>query len=136
MSNAEIKKAYVTKYPNQFLLGDEDYTQFIVECTKKTDYVVDFRVYDSIHWAFGEDEPFEKELYLSCSIKWDGCSHFWFGEEEDGKPDGYLHICGLGSYYDHVKLMAYLYEKAFELMEREPLDDEHWDWEYLREVEE
>lgn len=31
----------------------------------------------------------DKDLYLKAWIKWDGCSHFNFGDE-----DGYLHLCG------------------------------------------
>lgn len=33
---------------------------------------------------------FEKgERFIDGYIKWDGCSHFWFGDS-----DGYLHLCG------------------------------------------
>lgn len=123
MSNDKIFRAYEETKPKRlFVLNNDDYAEFIVEVSKSESHFVDFNVYTNVKWGMGDPEPFEKDDYLGCSIKWDGCSHFHFGEEEDRGRDGYLHICGLHSYYEHVKLMEFLYEKAFELMEKEPLD--------------
>jgi hypothetical protein len=37
----------------------------------------------------------EAEPYVRGTIKWDGCSHVYFGDE-----DGYLHLCGRRSFDD------------------------------------
>lgn len=49
--------------------------------------------------------------YLRALIKWDGCSHVYFGEE-----GGYVHICGAESWANHCKLMEWLYKEAIKLM--------------------
>lgn len=77
-------------------------------------------------WVVGDNEPYEVEPYLRCLIKWDSCSHFYFGETPDD-GDGYIHMCGINSYRDHVALLKYLYELAFKTMGREPLDGEKWE---------
>lgn len=59
------------------------------------------------------------EQYLRATIKWDGCSHFTFG---DRNGDGYLHLCGPTAYRAHADLVCHLYRRAFELMGREPED--------------
>lgn len=45
-------------------------------------------------------------------IKWDGCSHFYFGDAEN---DGYLHLCGL----QNVKRFAWTVEEVYRIAERE-----------------
>ncbi len=84
--------------------------------------VVDFEVYEiNARNMDGSLEDFEIgtdkcsiELYLKCAIRWDECSHFWFGDEE-----GYLHICGEEAFKKHNELMDFLHTKALEIMERE-----------------
>lgn len=78
-----------------------------------------------VAWS-GDDkyDPVEFEDYLSCYIKWDSCSHFYFGEkDEEGNRDSYLHVCGAQYYRDHIEIMQYLYKLAFEQMGREPYDN-------------
>ena len=62
------------------------------------------------------------EKYLTATIKWDSCSHFNFGDK-----DGYIHICGAHFYQEHIKLMRWLYNRAFELMGRKPQRGEEWE---------
>jgi len=72
--------------------------------------------------ATGEyTKPHEVEFYLECLIKWDSCCHFTFGE-----GDGYLHLCGVYSLFDHAVLIQHLYETAFELMGEGPEDGQEW----------
>lgn len=47
------------------------------------------------------------ESYLTAMIKWDGCSHFNFGDK-----DGYIHLCGQGCYAKHCALIKYLWDRA------------------------
>lgn len=75
--------------------------------------------------SWGEDDaPAGFEPYLDCLIKWDGCSHVWFGEPtSEGDRTGYLHLCGADDFRKHVALMTELYALAFRRMGREPADD-------------
>lgn len=63
------------------------------------------------------------ENYVNGMIKWDACSHFYFG---DPKNSGYLHLCGATSLRRHHDLIEYLHRRAFELMGRAPDDEEAW----------
>lgn len=57
--------------------------------------------------AWDEDgSPLEFQPYLKCAMKWDGCSHLWFGDE------GYLHICGAECFEKHLFLIKELYRWA------------------------
>lgn len=82
-------------------------------------------VHEVISWTGdGDNTPYEKEHYLNCYIRWDSCSHFWFGElDKDGSPDGYLHICGGNYFRRHCELLNFLYDLAFKRMDREVWDD-------------
>lgn len=84
------------------------------------------KVEEIISWsADGKNEPRESEDYLSCYIKWDSCSHFWFGDlDKDDNHNAYLHICGAQYYRNHYELMRYLYDLAFKEMGREPYDED------------
>lgn len=89
---------------------------------KADTYYAEFVVKEIVAWNL-DGEPLRCEEYLECLIKWDSCSHFWFG---DGDDDGYLHLCGVGDFINHVKLVRWLYNKAFELMGSKPQDGEDW----------
>lgn len=57
-------------------------------------------IYEVSSWSMDDHVPLDSELYLKVYIKWDGCSHFWFGEQE-----GYIHVCGMQAYDDLVKVV-------------------------------
>lgn len=64
----------------------------------------------------------EKALvYLRVLIKWDGCSHVYFG----GSP-GYLHLCGSFNWKKHVKLMEWIYKEAEKLLPQLK-DEDPWE---------
>lgn len=109
-----------------FTLLEDTGFGFQVEVKEQSKFHINFNVYE----ITGRDlkgEAVDLELYLTCSIKWDGCCHFWFGErEDDGQQDGYLHMCGVRSFKNHFRLMKELYQRAFELMGREPEDNVQW----------
>jgi len=74
------------------------------------DYHVDFKVREgtlqpdgSVVYTYFPDsasEPtweFEQaERYFDGTVKWDGCSHFNFGEGEENP--GYMHLCGAAAF--------------------------------------
>jgi hypothetical protein len=101
-------------------LAEEDeggFVQFIVTFTVQK-YLCAFTVHDVTGgWDAETHEPLGVEPYCRGHIKWDGCSHVWFGaEQDDGKPDGYLHLCGAAFWADHVQLMEWLYRQSAELI--------------------
>lgn len=66
-------------------------------------------------WPDNVDEIGDAQPYLSGFVKWDGCSDFDFFE---------THFCGPRDYKTHCSLLRYIYERAHELMGREP--EESW----------
>lgn len=55
------------------------------------------------------------ETYLTGMVKWDGCSHFYFGGKE---KDGYIHLCGKNSVEKHRKIIETIYQKCGSLMKK------------------
>jgi hypothetical protein len=99
---------------------------FVINFTNIEEHYVSFEVEEVVAYELGDKQNYESQLYLTGTIKWDSCSHFWFGERENGEQDGYLHICGVKSFEKHIKLLEFLYKKAFELMNRQPEKGEEW----------
>lgn len=111
------------------LLYDEHgYAVFKIEIEERGQYrdtSFNAEVFEITSWEADDAKtPCDLELYLSCYIKWDSCSHVWFGEKDDkDRQDGYLHICGAEYFKRHCDLMNYLYNLAFDEMGRKPYDD-------------
>lgn len=87
---------------------------FRLTVTERSSHTISGKVEEITSWAAdGSWTPGEAELYLTFYMKWDGCCHVWFGEEDEGgKRDGYLHLCGADSWDKHVALMRWLYKWA------------------------
>ena len=122
---------------DKFYINDE-YGYPIFEVTvlgyedgKYSDVSCEFKVRSISAWeADGSKTPYEDEIeeYLNMTVKWDGCSHLYFGDEvEDGIYNSYHHFCGADSFKKHVRLLHTLYNKAYVYMGREPYDkSEEW----------
>ena len=110
-----IKYLYDNKYP---------IFKIVIEENEYKDSSFNAKVYEVNGWELDiANTPVELELYLSCYIKWDSCSHLWFGEKDDeGIQSGYLHLCGADSFIKHTDLLNYLYYLAFKSMNKEPYD--------------
>ena len=110
----------------RYIVGDN--LGFIVNVEEKSDTSVKFIVEEITSRGADNYDVADTEPYLECYIKWDGCSHFWFGDE-----DGYIHICGVDSYVKHIELIRTLYSLAFVLMEKCELEkypiSKELDWE-------
>ena len=76
---------------------------FLIEWKKIEDHYAEFVLHEVTSWV-GDDEPSAYEQYISGSIKWDGCSHFNFGN------DGYIHLCGKYYFDKHCKIMQAIWE--------------------------
>ncbi len=91
-----------------FLNNKYGYPVFELTVTAKYDSAIDFQVEEITSWNDSErKEPCDKRLYLKGCIKWDGCSHIHFG---DG--DGYIHLCGVDAWKEHVAAMQWIYESV------------------------
>lgn len=95
------------------LINDMGWADFLIEVRPDIEYHMDFEVYEAAGWRENGDVV-DKELYLKGTIKWDGCSHIWFGSA----GDGYIHLCGGGYWEKHNRLMSALYEMAAERIEK------------------
>jgi len=115
-------KGEVAELPLIAHIGDPLFG-FLVYEEEKANYYVNLTVTEVIGVTESTPEVLEQEHYLSCYIKWDGCSHFYFGdiEDEDGesKPSGYLHLCGADAISNHAELLRALFVLAFARMGRE-----------------
>ena len=112
---------------------------FTVVFEKESDTpVLDFKVFEIT--ARGQDEKtgeytvlnYEKEgateerteeleeahTYFRGSIKWDACSHVYFGDE-----DGYLHLCGGMNWKNLMEVMRRVWEYACEKLPEEHSKD-------------
>ncbi len=98
---------------------------FRITFTADQCYGLSATVEEVVGWESDTNEPAMFEPYLTCTIKWDSCSHFNFGHGEE--KDGYIHMCGAYSFRNHAALMEYLYRLAFEAMGRAPMDGEEWE---------
>jgi len=93
------------------------YADFLITTTALYGHSWSFSVYEIGSWQSFDrnnlfDVPCDLEIYINGFIKWDGCSHFWFGDE-----DGYIHICGADEFEKHNKLMTYVYNEANEMIQ-------------------
>jgi hypothetical protein len=99
------------------MLCEDGYTNFLIKIITKGDdlqYFMEFEVYEVDSLDLDDNKaPSEIELYLEGFIKWDGCSHVYFGaKDENGERDGYLHLCGKTHWRRHAEVMMKIYELA------------------------
>ena len=99
------------KMKQENLLSVDGYVNFIIEVTKPdVSHIMSFKVYEVISWECDEEKtPYDKELYVHGDIKWEGCSHIWFGEDDS---EGYLHLCGRSVWERHCGVMSEVFEYA------------------------
>lgn len=91
------------------LIEYDIYPKFLIRYTSdKNEYYCDFEVYVVESWD-NDNTPLDIELYLHGTIKWDGCSHIYFGNTI-GNTNGYIHICGNNSWKIHTIMMETLYK--------------------------
>jgi hypothetical protein len=84
---------------------------FRLTVTERSSHTISGTVEEVTAWNM-DNTAADFALYLTFYMKWDGCCHVWFGEKEDGKQDGYLHLCGANCWEKHIFLMAELYRWA------------------------
>ena len=99
----------------------------------------DFKAYEIIGHEQGDNNKFDVPMYemkgakssdettknieeaqtlISGVVKWDGCSHYTFGDK-----DGYIHLCGNQSIKNIIQAIKKIYNRSGELMERKDIDE-------------
>ena len=103
-------------------IGDPLFGFLVYEAEEQDEYRSVFVVTEVQGVTESEPPILEQEQYLTCTIKWDACSHFYFGYGAEGgrdDNDGYLHLCGPRAIAAHCELVATLFLLAFQRMGRE-----------------
>lgn len=93
---------------------------------RKEESSINFSVHDIVYFDDGEpvfegiggcgaDEKSTKDVnianaYIKGIIKWDGCSHVYFGDNE-----GYIHLCGSSDFTRIGKLLNTVYKKCCDI---------------------
>jgi hypothetical protein len=60
----------------------------------------------------------DAQTYIRGAVKWDGCSHVYFGDD-----NGYIHLCGKLHIRKITQTLEKIYNRAGELMERKDVDE-------------
>jgi hypothetical protein len=117
------------EYTSELVVGG--YVQFVVEYTTGKSSMTGI-VKDVGGWDTKSNTPVMLDDYMSFYIKWDGCSHVWFGEPEDpddphdSPRDGYLHLCGKHCWQDHIRVLNHLWDLACDHKVVKPYSGESW----------
>lgn len=92
----------------EVLIKRDDYIEYYIETEPNKEFNLDFKVWQVNSWTM-ENEPCmdDLEMFIKGIIKWDGCSHIYFGDE-----DGYLHLCGNKYFEDVKKVLDAVWRKA------------------------
>jgi hypothetical protein len=92
----------------EVLIKEGDYINYLIKCNSDKDYRLEFEVWQVNSWTM-DNKPLEddQEIFVKGTIKWDGCSHIYFGDE-----DGYLHLCGHKYFEDMKKVLDAVWKKA------------------------
>ena len=90
------------------LITEDDRVLFLIEITEPIEASLDFNIWEVTAWDEDQNIVLEyNEKYISGRIKWDGCSHIWFGDE-----NGYMHLCGKSDFYLLAKVMDAVWKIA------------------------
>ena len=104
------------------MIDEDNCASFLLKILAVTSYHVDFEVWEPQGWL-EDGTPYEPKLYLNGTIKWDGCSHIYFGEKTETGHDGYLHLCGRHSWELHARLMQELFDVVGRMIENRDRDE-------------
>jgi hypothetical protein len=121
-----VDKVTIAGKEYEVLLKDDHYIQFILYVEKREDHSIKIEVLEVTSWST-EKEPLDAETYLNALMKWDGCCHVWMGRKKDKSRDGYLHLCGVNCWKNHIKMMEALYKYAEKNIKSFDHGFENWD---------
>jgi len=129
--NKMLDKVTLDNNKEYYIIGDtsekiisERFIDFVISVDTSESYM-SFIVYDIGKSGLSSHDL--NDIYISGYIKYDACSHFYFGGDSDDVDIGYLHICGEPIYHNHRVLMFLLYEIACIEMGTEFIDETYND---------
>jgi hypothetical protein len=93
----------------EVLIEDTGTIQFYITFDAYRDASTTFKVEQVISWNLRE-EPIETEVYLTGSMKWDGCTNIDFGGESC------LHLCGYWHFKKHYEVLEALMKRCSEVI--------------------
>lgn len=98
----------------ELLIKKDELDEFYIEFDDNQDFeaYASFKVLQVISWGV-DNKPIDMEGYLKGTIKWDGCSHIWFGDD-----DGYMHLCGKSYFDSHNKVMDAIWDVCSKKIKR------------------
>ena len=106
-----------------YLIDSDGYVTSKLEIDKATYAHFDGRVYLAKSWNMDPSNynDVEYEFLAEVYCKFDSCTHWWFnGEDYDvelkTEKDSYYHLCGSGSFTNHIRGMCFVWRLAPEIM--------------------
>jgi hypothetical protein len=87
----------------------------IVRQTENHEYCFSGIISIPTGWDAYDNDVCDEDFLAYCSIKWDGCSHFWYYGENypyDEELYPYYHECGLNDYYKNFVAKLFAFEVA------------------------
>ena len=72
-----------------------------------------FTTFDTLNDGSFTDKFEDGDDYISGTVKWDGCSHYYFGDE------GYLHLCGKQPIKCLQETIEHIYKVCGEIMKKD-----------------
>lgn len=99
----------------ELYLKDGNHDIFRITITDYAEHMISFVVHEVIAWS-KDNRPADFNNYLRGTIKWEGCSHIFIGEDLEN-TDGYLHLCGVQSWKNHCMVMEWIYKTVFSMIE-------------------
>lgn len=100
--------------PKEFMLYDQyDCIKYIFKVDTSSDNAAYLNgdLFEVVSWSDGE--PYETGHIANLYLKWDGCTHWRFNEEEEIDIQGnYWHICGSSNLEEIRVMMAFIWKCA------------------------
>lgn len=90
----------------EVLIETNGEVEFLIECDADKEVSLKFKVFKVVGYTDVEQKKindYELEEFFEGTIKWDGCSHFFFD---------YIHLCGKRDYDMLYKVLDALWVKA------------------------
>ncbi|MGH1436569.1 MAG: hypothetical protein ACRBG0_19155 [Lewinella sp.] len=91
----------------EVLIKEGDLIKYLIKCNDDKEASLSFEIIEVISWDGETDDPVDVEKFIRGFIKWDGCSHIYFGDK-----DGYLHLCGGDSFQYIKQVLTAVWKKA------------------------
>ena len=115
------------------------------------DFCLEGRCYEAYSWEM-DNTPYEYSFVADVYCKWDACTHWrFYGEDykpdaeiDEKEQDSYYHLCGGGSFRNHIRAMCFVWKLAEQIIAKDPwtnsnntakyVHDEYYDHESIKKL--